>query len=76
MVATEVSPSEIKSALRTARRVQPDITKTDLAERLVKANRSRGRGRPPAEIAGLVNPARTLVGDAGMSVGQIVRALA
>lgn len=67
----EYTTTEIKTALRTARRAQPDLTKTELASRIIKATRKRGRGRPPADLAGLVPVARYF---RGWTVGKIVRA--
>lgn len=69
---TEWTREEI-TAIKAARRAQPDLSKTQLATQLVKARKRFGtRGRPPTEFTGLIGPARVL---AGRTTGQLVRAM-
>lgn len=70
-MSTTMEVSEVR-AIKRARKLYPDISKTELAERIRKASRL-GRGRPPAELAGLAPLAKEI--DNGRTVGSLVRAM-
>ncbi len=68
---TPIDATERK-ALKAARKLFPDIPKIDLAARLKKAAKL-GRGRPPADLAGLPPLVKTI--DVSRTVGSLARAM-
>lgn len=65
--------TEERTALKAARRAQRDLSKSELARALIVCRKFfEQRGRPSAERAGLMGPARVL---AERSEGWIVRNL-